>query len=289
MKINKQFLSVLISVLICVFVFGIIVYATTTVGEDIAVGEDLTVSGLFTGVHASISDDLTIGSNIIFSDSVASISGDFNVDGNTYLGRLGGGRTFIQYNSSDTTLVGVANTPTLIVKNLDTTDNNYAAIGFGTLVNRTGVFSSSGFSSAGIGAQFLDHESNSTFDFPADLYFWTGYSPSGEIFGTPASEKMRITAAGNVGIGDTFPAYKLSVDGTASVSGDAYFSGVVSASDANGLLVGEGEKITAGTASPSDDCIAGSLYLRTGTLDEDSSIYLCNPANTWNALNMTSL
>jgi len=37
MKNNKQFFSVLLSVLICVFVFGVIVYATTTIGDSIIV------------------------------------------------------------------------------------------------------------------------------------------------------------------------------------------------------------------------------------------------------------
>jgi hypothetical protein len=270
MKNNKQFLGVLFSVLICVFVFGIIVYATTTIGNDVTVGEDLTVSGLFTGIHASISDDLTIGSNITFSDSVASISGDFTVDSNTYLGRLGGGRTFIRYDSSDTTMAGVATVPTLVIKNLDTTDNNYAAIGFAPAITRTGVTSSTGFSSAGIGAQFLDHESNSTYDFPADLYFWTGYGVIGDLLGTTSSEKMRITAAGNVGIGDASPAYKLSVDGTASVS-DTMYVGTA------------GISITSGTASASGACgTSGSLYIRTGQADVDSVINICGDDGKWN-------
>ncbi|MBU4285021.1 hypothetical protein KKF60_00390 [Patescibacteria group bacterium] len=41
MKNNKQFFGVFFSVLICVFVFGVIVYATTTIGDNISAGGTL--------------------------------------------------------------------------------------------------------------------------------------------------------------------------------------------------------------------------------------------------------
>jgi hypothetical protein len=107
----------------------------------------------------------------------------------------------------------------------------------------------------------------------------------GEGIATTSYSKLGSSTTGH----SLSDADDLMIGGELEVNETAYFDGLVSASDANGLLVGEGEKITAGTTSPSDDCIAGSLYLRTGTSDEDSSIYLCNPANVWNALNMTSL
>lgn len=90
--------------------------------------------------------------------------------------------------------------------------------------------------------------------------------------------------AGNLGIGDTSPAYKLSVDGTASVSDtmyvkDVYFSGIVSASDDNGILIGEGITIKAGLASPSGACgTAGNLYTEKTT----GILSICGVDGIWN-------
>ncbi|HUT96039.1 MAG TPA: hypothetical protein VMW82_00490 [Candidatus Paceibacterota bacterium] len=100
-----------------------------------------------------------------------------------------------------------------------------------------------------------------------------------QVSGTGTSYVM-----GNFGIGDTVPAYTLSVDGTASVSDtmyvkDVYFSGVVSASDTGGILIGEGITIKAGLASPSGACgTAGNLYTEktTGTLS------VCGVDGIWN-------
>jgi hypothetical protein len=59
---------------------------------------------------------------------------------------------------------------------------------------------------------------------------------------------MRITSTGLVGIGDTNPAYTLSVDGTASVSGAAYFPNTPSVADlqtdANGQLINGASDLT---------------------------------------------
>jgi hypothetical protein len=51
------------------------------------------------------------------------------------------------------------------------------------------------------------------------------YTTGTTAAGSPL-ERMRIDAAGNVGINDTTPLYKLAVNGTASISGDLAISGV---------------------------------------------------------------
>lgn len=55
MKSKKEFFGVLLSVLFCVFLVFLFVYATTTVGDDVTVGGDLVVNGL-----ASISETLRV-------------------------------------------------------------------------------------------------------------------------------------------------------------------------------------------------------------------------------------
>ena len=57
-------------------------------------------------------------------------------------------------------------------------------------------------------------------DMPGRLTFYTTPDNS-----ATSQERMRIDSTGNVGIGDTVPGYKLSVDGTASISDDFYVSG----------------------------------------------------------------
>ncbi|MCG2696390.1 MAG: helix-turn-helix domain-containing protein, partial [Candidatus Portnoybacteria bacterium] len=61
-----------------------------------SISDDLTINNInisdnlivenFTGTHVSVSDDLTIGDNITFSDSLASVSGNFLVGGNVGIG-----------------------------------------------------------------------------------------------------------------------------------------------------------------------------------------------------------
>ncbi|MFC1478857.1 hypothetical protein ACFL57_05315, partial [Candidatus Margulisiibacteriota bacterium] len=57
----------------------------------------------------------------------------------------------------------------------------------------------------------LHNETDSVVKSPTAISFWTNTSPT--INTTPATEKMRITAAGNVGIGTTNPGAKLEVSG----------------------------------------------------------------------------
>lgn len=164
MKHTKEFFGVLFSILISVFLVFVGVYATTTISDDITVGDDLVVSGL-----ASISETLRVPT----------------IYGNTDSGL-------------------------------------YLRIGDQALTNHS-----------------LD-----------------------------AQDDLLVT-------GD------LEVDGT------AYFDGVASISDTNGLVIGGGIKLFGGTASPSANCVAGSWYFRAGTADEDTSLYICTNTNEWDVLQLT--
>ncbi|MFH1129373.1 MAG: hypothetical protein V1686_01395, partial [Patescibacteria group bacterium] len=61
------------------------IFGNLDVDGIVSISESLIVPTLtatnFSAMHVSISDDLTIGDNITFSDTVASISGNFNLDG----------------------------------------------------------------------------------------------------------------------------------------------------------------------------------------------------------------
>lgn len=83
-----------------------------------------------------------------------------------------------------------------------------------------------------------------------------------------SDEIFTILDGGNVGINDTSPGYKLSVDGTASISED--------------LDLGEGgNTITTGTASVSGSCTIGDIYFRAGTAGIDNIISICDETDTW--------
>jgi hypothetical protein len=139
--------------------------------------------------HASISDDLTIGSNITFSDSLASVSGNFLVDGNVGIG---------------ITVPGAK---------LDVVGNTYIHSGnlyTNSILDYTGGGLLLDTGSPGSVALTINNHSTDTI--------------TGDLLRVNANSvtKMMVSGIGNVGIGDTAPAYKLSVDGTASISDSFY-------------------------------------------------------------------
>lgn len=164
MKNTKEFFGVLISILFCVFLVFLVVYATTTISDDITTGDDLTVT-----------DDLIV-------NGLASVSETFRVP--------------TIYGNTDAGL--------------------YLRIGDQALTSHS-----------------LD-----------------------------AQDDLLVT-------GD------LEVDGT------AFFDGTVSVSDANGILIGGGGYIKAGTASPSGNCVKGSIYINTGATDMTTMLNICDATNEW--------
>lgn len=78
----------------------------------------------------------------------------------------------------------------------------------------------------------------------------------------------------------------LLVSGKLEVDGTAYFDGLASMSDANGILVGGGAKLYGGTASPTQaafPCAAGGWYFRGGQT-ASTSLYYCAPDDGWNVV-----
>jgi len=130
----------------------------------------------------------------------------------------------VEASSSGTSLTS-ASVAAVGIHNLDTTTNNFADLTFSTL-------DTSGVSKLGskISGVFTSHTSGAV---SGDMAFTT-------MNANTASEKMRITAAGNVGIGSTVPGQALDVNGTIrttnfTMSGQVPVQGyVLTASDSKG-------------------------------------------------------
>ena len=89
--------------------------------------------------------------------------------------------------------------------------NSNGYLGFSTLDNSNGQ----GVIDAGRIA--IVNENGVARNSPTALSFWTN-TPNGNVSNTSATERMRITSGGNVGIGYTNPVYKLQVLSTKTVA-----------------------------------------------------------------------
>jgi hypothetical protein len=314
---KKQFFSVLISVLICVFVFSVIVYATTTVGENVTIGGTLTIGGV-APLKADGTQALTANWDVgAFKVSVDSLwFNSYNnivINGHkaTTLDPSGGDNIYMGYaagfgSTTSTNNIGYYNIG-LGVAALQRVESGHQNIAIGgnvleNLVSGNGIIAighDAGYNNItgstniflGYRAGYYETDSNKLFidntgraseeDARGKALIY------GEFDATPSNQILRVNGFLGVGTVAT-PSYQLSVDGTASISDnlyteDIFASGVVSASDANGLMIGEGVKLTAGLASPSGACgTAGSLYIRSGQADIDLVINICGSDGAWN-------
>ena len=105
------------------------------------------------------------------------------------------------------------------------------------------------------------------------------------VFGTSDTERMRITGAGDIGIGTATPGTLLTVNGVATLcSGTATPAG---GSTSARLLFGTtaGFGIYYGSGAPTVSAAQGSLYLRSdGTTTNDRMYVNTNGSTTWTAV-----
>ena len=285
MKRTKEFFGVLISVLVCVFVVFLGVYAATTVGTDISIEDDLTVTGntITFGNGTTIDNSAAAGILVITEDQIdivgyATISSDLLLEGDLYLDGtasigtgiiIGDATTGILLPSTYTTGINISGVATTDINLSDgaTIINNDAS----TLTITEALISLSGAASV---SEDLSVEGGN-------------FSVSGTM---TASDVLTFSDGGTIDNTDastlTITETLISLSGAASVSedlsviGDFSVSGTVSVSDANGIEVGGGITLTAGTASPSADCTVGSWYFRAGQ-SVSASIHYCEVANEW--------
>jgi len=218
MNNKKEFLGILISVLICVCAVSVFVYATTTVGDSIIIGTDLTVtSGARIGNSAETSHITILGDGTLF------VERDAEFDGTVYF------------------------------------DGDVAIKGTGTEEPATE------FSVVGTASISEDLWASGSFQFGG-----------GEAMPTVSYSRLGSATTGH----SLSNSNDLLISGNTETNGTAYFDGLVSVSDANGLMIGGGASLFGGTASPDFACTQGSWYFRTGQ-SASASLYFCGATNAW--------
>lgn len=198
------------------FIVGLAVYATTTIGDPIIVGTDLTVtSGARIGVDTGSTHITELGDGTLF------VEGDAEFDGTVFFDRK------VAIHQGE----GTAEPATELSV-------------IGTASISEDLWASGSFQFAG-----------------------------GEGVATASYSRLGGTATGH-GLSN---ANDLLINGSLEVDGTAFFDGVVSVSDANGIQIGGGATITTVAASPScTSCVVGSLFIDT----TNATIHMCDAIDT---------
>jgi hypothetical protein len=227
-KSSKEFLGILLGVLICVFVVGVFVYATTTVGNNISVGGVISINGSGTATELSILGTASVSQDLWASGSFQFAGGEGTATAS--YSRLGSGTTgHLLSNANDLLITG-----SVEVDGTAYFDGTVSLSDSSTLYTTNII----GVRDTGLYLRIGD-EALTSHSLAAD-------------------DDMLVTG-------------KLEVDGT------AFFDGLVSVSDANGMQIGGGATITIVAASPScTGCVVGSLFIDT----TNATIHMCDAANT---------
>jgi hypothetical protein len=164
-----------------------------------------------TSTDGDIALDVTSGTELEILEN-ANITGDGYVSGNVGIGTTS---PLKQFTIEKSGAAGTVNGPQMFLRQNQTTINassntNLGEIYFGGADVLAGE---EGFG-AKIRAQASSFWNNTTNDYPADLLFFT--QPDGGASGL--TERLRITSAGNLGIGTTTPGSLLSVGDTAGIN-----------------------------------------------------------------------
>lgn len=125
------------------------------------------------------------------------------------------GNVGIGSNSSVTSLLQLSNSTGPELKFASTT-SPIAGTLLGKIITGATQTEFMGQSSSSI--NFFSESTWTTNNLQSGISFFTRY------YGTTATERMRISSSGNIGIGTINPAYKLEVNGTAMINGTALFS-----------------------------------------------------------------
>ncbi len=203
MKRKKEFFGVLISVLLCVFLVVLAVYATTTISEDITIGNG---GGMRIGTGSNADNFTVLDDDTLFIegilevdgaawfDSTASISGTLTVDGNVTFEADASVSVDFEVGSDKFTVAGSSGN-TVVVGTLDV----------------TGL------------ASFVNASISSDFEVGSDKFTVAGLSGNTVVVGTlDVTGLASFAGAASVSAGD------LSVEsGNFSVGGTAYFAGDV--------------------------------------------------------------
>ena len=130
MKNKKQFFGVLFSILISVFLVFVVVYAATTIGSDVSITDDLTI----TGNALTFANGASLSNNdselLLITEDLVSIAGKASVSGAFY---VGGTATFDGIASIGQMLFSSGLVTGDVLQAGGTTSVSYSRLGLGTV------------------------------------------------------------------------------------------------------------------------------------------------------------
>ncbi|MFH1428396.1 MAG: hypothetical protein ABIH39_01510 [Candidatus Margulisiibacteriota bacterium] len=229
--------------------------------------------GVLVGDNAYL--QITVGNEVLlprmkinsvgYALQAGAVTGESNVftsDGNVGVGTTAPANTLHVVNNStvpvrvERSSSSPAGSTQLVLVNPDTTDSNSIRLSFDSIDS-----AQTEFRAADIRTDVLSHTSGSA---SADISIWTMNG------GANPNERMRITAAGNVGIGTSVPNTKLEVAGT--VSANAFHGDGSGLTNLAGVSAAYGADASAGTSSPNAIYIDSNGRIGVGTTTPNPAV-----------------